>query len=272
MSIYRFEIRRMFRTSGFYLSLLIGTAIAVLDWITNSLQSSLDLDLYMSQSKLMVYPFSAFLTWIGGNNSKYATIYFLILPLLVAFPFAITFYTDCKSHYINFLCTRTSQKSYFTAKFVSTFLSGGVISVIPLVINFILSTLVLPCVKIQAVSNGFLLPKSSFSSLYYQYPVIYMVISLSMIFVFGGTLAVTALYVTFYSKWIFSVMLFPFILTLVIMSVADLFEKYAWEPMQFLNPACSDPRFCAFLIETLILFLIAIVEFLIIGRKQDILM
>lgn len=269
MNIYKFELKRAFKIPSFYLSLIVGCIITIVDWTVYALPQAQSLDVYMADMSQKSYPVSAFIMWIGGERSKFASLYFLILPLLVVVPYAHSFYTDNKSTYINFIVTRVIKKEYFKAKFLAVFLSGGCVAVVPLILNFMMTAMVLPCVNIQTAMGGKLLPKSSFTEIYYNYPMLFVCISLLMIFIFAGIMAVSSLYIAFYSKWSFSVTLFPFILSLVIMSVADLSNMKAWEIMNFLNPVFQSPRFLPFIIEAVILLCIAVWEFIIKGSCQD---
>ncbi len=273
MGIYGEELKRMWRTIGLYISLLVGCVIVIMHWVQYVLPYAKTINTNPDYSRgMIVYPVNAFTNWIGGTDTMYSKLLFLLLPMLVTLPYAVSFYQDCKNGYINYVCTRTSQKSYFQAKFLAVFLSGGIVSVIPLLLNFILSATVMPCIKVEAAAGaGFVLPKSSFSKIFFQHPFLFNLICLVMVFVFAGTLAVFALATTFYSKYIYTPMLFPFILCLVIMAFADLIQHYEWQPMNFLSPAYSSPRLVSFFVTTGILLFISWWEFLFRGKKQDVL-
>lgn len=271
MKIYKFEMKRAFRTSGFYISILIGSVIAIVDWVQYGLYYSLRQGDWLNANHAMSYPVNFYESWIGGANQKYGTLFFLILPLLVVIPYAVSFQQDNKNHYIVSICTRVQKKSYLRAKFCAVFISGGITALIPLLLNLLLNAAVLPGVYPQVALGGTILPKSSFSGVFYTHPLLYVILSLIIIFTFSGVLAVSALYVSFYSGKAYSVLLFPFVLCMVIMAAADLVEAYGWQPFNFLNPAFGDPRFLPFLVETLALLLIAAWEFLHRGNRQDIL-
>lgn len=271
MSIYSFELKRAFKTPGFYLALLTGGLLAVADWINYGLQQALQQDAWMGAAYYMKYPFNVYTSWMGGSDSKYAAVFFLILPLLAVMPFAASFYQDNRAHYINFICTRTTQKSYFCAKFISVFVTGGVAAVAPLALNFGLCAAVLPCVLPQTASGVNLYqPRSTFSTLYFSRPLLFTLLSVGLIFLFAGTLAVSALYVAFYARKVYTVLLYPFILCLVVMSGADLLNAASWQPINFLNPAFNHPRLLPLLSEMVVLLAVAVWEFVHRGRKQDI--
>lgn len=271
--IFRSELKRSWRTPGFYISLIIGCAITITHWIqyivpyVKLINTRPDYD-----KSMIVYPANTFNNWIGGTDTIYSKLFFLILPLLVVLPFSISFYQDCKSGYINFICVRTSQKSYFKAKFLSVFLSGGAVTVLPLILNFVLSAVIMPCLPVEeAAGASYVLPKSSLSYLFFEQPFLFNIVSLLIIFTFSGILATTTLMVTFYSKNIYTPMLFPFILCLVIMSFTDLIQKYEWQHINFLCPVYSSPRLFPMIMVTGVLLIVSCWEFLFKGSRQDVL-
>ncbi len=254
MKIFKFEMRRAFRSPGFYIALLIGTGIALLDWIRYGLYFSIQQDKWMELDFSLKYPVTLYESWIGGLGEKTSVLYFMILPFLVVIPYSISFYQDNSSQYIVSICTRIKKSNYLKAKFTATFIIGGIVSVTPLLLNFVLNAIVLPGVLPQVALGGRILPKSTFSQLYYFHP-----------------LAVSALYITFYCEKMYTVMLYPFGICMTIMAMADILELYEWQPVNFINPSFGEPRLIPFLFVTIILFIFAIWIFIYKGSKQDIL-
>lgn len=75
-------------------------------------------------------------------------------------------------------------------KFTAVFLSGGIVSCVPLIFNILLCTAVVPTIKPQAAaSTSNMVPKGSFSALLFTHPAVYVAISLMVIFLFSGALA-----------------------------------------------------------------------------------
>ena len=72
MNIYKFELKRAFKIPSFYLSLIVGCIITIVDWTVYALPQAQSLDVYMADMSKKSYPVSAFIMWIGGERSKFA--------------------------------------------------------------------------------------------------------------------------------------------------------------------------------------------------------
>lgn len=143
----KFEVKRMLRNPGFYIALLIGLIVSVVHWIVEVLPVVRGMDKYMSLDFALLYPPNLYNSWICEGNNMYSYLYLLILPILVTLPYAATFFSDVNNHLIEFICTRADKREYFYAKFTAVFLSGGIVSCVPLIFNILLCTAVVPTIK-----------------------------------------------------------------------------------------------------------------------------
>lgn len=140
----KFEVKRMLRNPGFYIAMMIGLLISVVHWIVWVLPAARGMDKYMSLDFALLYPPNLYNSWICEGNNMYSYLYLLILPILVTLPYAATFFSDVNNHLIEFICTRADKREYFYAKFTAVFLSGGIVSCVPLIFNILLCTAVVP--------------------------------------------------------------------------------------------------------------------------------
>lgn len=173
-----FELKRSFRTKGFILAICVGMIIVVLQFVIEVYPYSKILQNYLQMNIPMKYPGWLFSVWIGGNQgSIFPYIYFFIIPLLAAMPFATSFFKDAKSGFIQNICTRVDKKIYFFSKYIATFVSGGTVVILPLLINFLLSCMVLPSMKPELSSFTTLIGQKSLTpGLYFNYPFIYVLL------------------------------------------------------------------------------------------------
>ncbi len=266
-----FEISRVFRCRGFLAALVIGIAIAIGHWVQEVLPLTKSLSKQFYLEYPMLPPPDIWSYWIGGGNTGYSYFLFLILPILSVLPFADSFFTDVKGHFIIEICTRTNRKYYFLSKYLATFLAGGMVSICPFILNLILTATVLPGMKTEAAAYTTLfVPKSSMENLFFEHPLLYTAISLEMIFIFCGCLATIALFVGFYTNYRFLVLVSPFLVVLFFSSLSLLLGKESWQMSNFLHPGYNMPRILPFIVLTLLLFLVSVYEFIIRGRKDDI--
>lgn len=269
--LLNFELRRAFKTPGFFLAILIGSAITVSHWILQVLPTAMRLDANMTADIAMEYPSGVFTEWIGEGSSQYSYLYFLIMPLLAALPYADSFFGDVGNHFINMICTRTERKKFFICRYLAVFISGGVTALIPLLINFMLCMSVLPFIHPEIAGYmSLIVPATSMSVLYVRAIGLYIFLSLLIIFIFGGTIATFALAASYYSNYRFTVLLSPVILCIFLTSLFELLGMKAWQPVYFVHPGFPYPRLVPVIVETLIIWGIGVVEFLVRGMKEDI--
>ncbi len=269
--LFLFEWKRAVRTPGFVLSLCIGNIITVLHWIMKVLPLAEKLDSIMSEDIPMEYPAGVFTEWIGEGSTQFSYLYFLILPLLVALPYASSFFGDIKNNFINMICTKTDRKSFFICRYAAVFLSGGIVGIIPLITNLLLTMMVLPCVKPEISAYfSLVIPKSSFVELYLYAIWLYIFVSLFIIFMYSGIIAGFALVAAFYCNHLLTVLFSPLILQVFLSSLFELSGRLEWQSTNFLHPGYFEPRVVPMISLSILILIITIVEYFIKGSKGDI--
>lgn len=80
-------------------------------------------------------------SWIGGESmSLVYSLFYTLLPVAAALPFAWSFFTERRSGYIKNVCTRTKKQYYFVAKGVAVFVSGALVTLLPLAVNLLITS------------------------------------------------------------------------------------------------------------------------------------
>lgn len=272
MSILRIELKRAFSSYGFYFSLIIGALISLFHIIFVIIPLNRDLDSFILQNSPMSYPGWLFSDWLGGRlYSVFSYLYFMILPLLASLPHGDSFFTDVKKGVISNICIRTGKKDYYFAKYLSTFLSGGIVVIIPLLLNFLLSALLLPSMKPEvAFWNTTVNEKSAFPNIYFTHPLIYILIYIFIIFIFSGFFGTLSLVCSYYVNYHFLVIISPFICYIFLIAFFGLIGIETFQPNNFLHPAYGENGLPGLVIETFLLFLITWFGFAHKGGKEDI--
>lgn len=237
--LIKLEIGRAFHGRMFYISILIGSILSLLQIIFHVIPDSMEIDLYLTEKDLpLLYPGWLFSSWLGGNVFDIESfLFYLLLPILAVLPFGDSYFTDRKSGYLKNVYIRTKKKNYLTAKGAAAFLSGGTAVVIPLLLNLALAALFLPALKPEPTAPyGSIAEESMWSELYYSSPWAYVFAYLLIDFIFAGIFALIALGISQAADYRFIVILFPLFLYLFIYSIAKLLRTYAFAPTYFLNP------------------------------------
>lgn len=221
----KIELERAFRGAGFKVALLIGCAISLMQFINMGVRNAMNpLEFYTYNGLDM--PYNLVYTWMGGTFNLYYTVYVRILPILVTIPYAVTYYTDKRSGIIKNYYIRTKKINYLTAKIIAVFLTGGVVSILPLFINFVSTSAIVPTLVWPSSSTG-VIANAMWSSIYYSNIYLYYLLYFILEFICGGLLATVSLMISFWVNNAFIVLLFPFVLCEFMNVVASWFSNIA---------------------------------------------
>lgn len=215
-NILRFELKRAFCNRNFMISLIIGLVIVSSHLILNVLPSVGSLDNYLLGKG--EYPLSLFNTWTGGEGrSIQPSLFNMLIPFLAAIPFMNSYYVDNKSGYVKNIFMKVEKKKYFIAKFISVFLSSGIVVILPLLIDLLLTAMFMPALIPDASSMTFSLNASCMlSGLFYQQPFLYLLVYFFIFFMYAGLLGVLGLTISFFVNNSLFVILSPFMLYILV--------------------------------------------------------
>lgn len=211
----RLEYRRLLKSKILYMALGMNILIVLMQIFSETVPYSGE------TMKIVLYPLSLFEKWIGGEKSSvYSMLYFMLTPLIAAIPYGGSFQEDVRTGYIKNICTRGRKKDYLKAKYIVTF-STGLISVIPLLLNFLITAMILPAVLPQA-STGFYSvgAASMLGELFYTQPYLYLLFWLVLDIVFYGLIATISLVVVFFSEYVYVAILAPFLACMILFGIS----------------------------------------------------
>lgn len=258
------ELKRMILSKEMVVALSVGIVICI--W--HAIQYIWSVPVY--DVGKYEFPESMYYNWLGANSFPVQNfLYYLILPLLVVLPGGVTYYTDLKSHYVTNIYTRCSKKKYLLAKYIAVFLSGGIVFVLPLVLSLLISmahfpmTLPEPLVDIGPSQTCILW------KLFYISPGLYILIFLSIDFLFAGGMATVALAITYHMEYKIEVFLTPFIIYFGIYCVNNILGGMDYAPNYFLMSCMGNNNVWEFLISGMV-FMGMFVYYRIRGRKDEI--
>lgn len=231
---------------------------------------------HMQEVEFLEYPTVLYEGYIGGEGYTFFNeLYFSLIPILAAFPFAGSFYYDTKTGYIKNLCCRVPKSKYLLAKYLAVYISGAVGAVLPFILSFLLAALLYPAQKpYELASQSGIMDISMFSEYYFTKPLWYMFLYVCIIMVFGGALAAISLSITYYAQNILVVLFAPYIVYSIQNLLMIQMELAGWSWRQIIDP-CSAPVYPSMITGTSILssiiFLLftTLFSFLFIGCRRD---
>lgn len=126
------ELKRMFFSKTFKVSVLVVCAFVLTDIVQNTYWAIIDMN-----------DCSVFHKWIGSLNDTFGSVAFnWVFPILASLPYAWTMGEELNSGYAHQVLIRTSKKDYFISKLVTSFISGGLVIVIALILHIMLLTMI----------------------------------------------------------------------------------------------------------------------------------
>lgn len=233
-SFMKIELKRAFHNTSFFIVLGITMGICIWHFVQN-------VWIWRDYVYAGSYPLSAFGNgkWIGGDNaSLQPTLYFLILPILCSIPYGKTFYFDIKSGFMDQLITRGKKKEYLAAKFIVAFVSGAVISVLPLLFDFLLTGTILPAIIPQRGMGIFPITDGDLmAGLFYTNPYLYLILYLLLDAVFFGLMNIIAIWAVNFVSNGFWIVLMPFLSYLFVFCMLQFVDQERFAPIAFLRPS-----------------------------------
>ncbi len=239
--IWKTEIRRMLCGNGMKAAILLGIAIAVLEFVMVTWPAATFDPYEQSPDGDWGVPFHFWNSWLGGDSqiSLPSYLYRLLLPVLAALPFSTSYATDVNSGYIRQIAIRADKRRYLLSKMFGVWFGGGLAAVLPLVISFLAAMAVLPLRGPHRMVIAIVGSNQIFGELYANTPFLYLLLFSLMIFGFCGAMALIGLFISLYVHQPFLVLITPFTLYLgadIVARRLDPIHADSFLPMQFLHP------------------------------------
>jgi ABC-type transport system involved in multi-copper enzyme maturation permease subunit len=216
--------------------------------------------------------------WVGGESYTLgSSIFFYIFPLLLAIPYGWSYCSELKSGYIKNMLIRTKRTPYFLSKYIAVFVASGLVMVIPMIANIIMTACYFPATLPNVGYDIFhgIFPYSLMSEIYYTHPILYIILYLLLDFFFCGLIGCLSYAITTVIKNRIVVVLVPFAILLawhyfsVTLSIKLM---KAVSPLEFLHPTTLNYGTTWFIvgIEAIILFAVTFIPTVVRGRRYEI--
>ncbi|MBS5328583.1 MAG: hypothetical protein KHX99_05305, partial [Atopobium sp.] len=199
-SLFKSEFKRQLTYNPlFWACVAIGACIATLAaWIEiqielNTLEATLQQGDHLSYNTLLSV-ISAYTAWIPTRiGDFYSGLYYLLWPLLAAIPAAWILSNDSKEGVLEQQCLRIRKASVIRIKLYVSFISGGICSALPLILNFLVVICFLPLFTPKIYDEIYTaVPMNSlFSGLFYNSPLAYVITLSVLAFILGGLFSCT---------------------------------------------------------------------------------
>lgn len=282
MKIFIFELKRAMKSREMKIALLIGVVLVIgqaIGFYTINLHDmALNEELKLDNGEYEVGEFrnTLYQAFLGGESVTFFNgVYFSLWPLLVAFPFAGSLFKDRESGYMKQLCSHVDRSIYHCAKYAAVFLSGGLAGGFPYLASFLVSALIYPADYPNCLANrDGILDGSLFADYYFLHPLVYTLLFLLVIVLFGGVLATFSLLFSFWAKNILVVWFVPFMLYTAQDLLMQKMSLARWSVASIINSQSMSKELTDLTVVQmaglfLLLLIITLGGFLIVGRKKE---
>ena len=203
--------------------------------------------------------------------------FYRFIPLICVLAYGWSYSSDVRSGYIKSIITRTSKSKYLISKYFATFISGGLVVLIPILVNILTLACFMPF-RMPNVSDSIYYAELSafaFANLFYKVPALYMVIILIFHFILGGLFATFAMAVSMFTTNKYIVTLFPFVFSFLYSYACSMFLNRLFlgemDPLYLINGLSSTYRVLEYLILVYGVFLILTAGTIFFkGMKKDV--
>lgn len=213
--LFQTECKRVFLSRRFLFAFLVSMAVVLVHLFL------------VVQTYYSIRPFSdqyhGFLTGNAFSNSltmytsaeRWERYYYLAIPLLCTIPFGTSLFEDINSGYINHLLVTHKKSDFLRTRYLVTFISGGMVAVLPVVLDFILTACFFPLSKPYPGYTHVVWPDGFLANVYYHMPMVYLIVIWTIMFLVAGSLSTIALSAAGYLRHSYTVLLTPFVINLV---------------------------------------------------------
>ncbi len=280
-NMLKIEFKKLFKSKLFWVTLIIGCIIVALHtvWVYNRIYliNNGMLEDILSHDEYAQKPWfetGILQGWLGTDFfSAYNAMFYLIFPLIAAMPYGLSLFREWNMGYAAHIVTRGKRSSYFAAKYIVTFISGGMVVTIPLVLSFIAAACYIPVIPIDILAMKGIGNADMWADLYYEAPVLYALVFTVLNFIHGGIFASITVIISFWCTNGFLAMIFPLMINIFLtMGVANIYDRaYHYIPGSFINPAqkISYGREDIAILMTILLFVASVVLYALNCIKKD---
>lgn len=217
-------------------------------------------------------------SWIGADKQSLgATMFYILAPLIAAFPFGWYFSEELHSGYLHVVVPFNGRKCYFITKLVVSFFGGGMLLVLPQLLSVLITALYVPAIKPSVIYSPYtaIIHGDLFAELFYTHPLGYIMVVLAIDLVFGGLFAWFSLATAFFTHSRLVTVIAPLLLLLLADSAKTCLYYISYieiSPLNLLHPM-SSPNYVkgwVIIIWILLLSIITSSIILIRGYRREI--
>lgn len=274
--LLKMECSKAIKNKFFLISLCVGLLLALISGISGVYAYfQTKKELMVMGGNPMIQSNGLYKWWLVPDGASLGnTLFFTLLPLLACIPYGWSQCIEQKSGYTKNVVVKAGKQQYYLAKYIASFLAGGVVVVIPLMVNFLLVACFIPAIKpsvmywmYYGIARG-----SMWSQIFYSHPLIFVFLCMVLNFLFAGVFSTLSYGLSVYMKNWIAVVLLPVLAMFALDYGRIMFGRYLIAPAQFLHPVfvMADVNGWIVLAEWILFFLFSFGSIVRSGVKHEI--
>lgn len=260
MNLFRLECKRILNDKIFIAVLFLNILFYLY------INYSMDNIYSISQNNFYMRLFFLSQDTIESTNAFY-----FILPILACLVGSDVMGQDMRSkEFINIL-SRVNKKKYFLCKAVLSFVSAGIVIIIPFLLDFIVKLAMYPA-NLPCVISGAIFPDTTgLSDIFVYNPMLYTILAILFTFLFSGLLGLVGFSISLFTNKKLVIISVPFIITIVIWNLVNILgiKDYSIASMLIFRITQNIHTFNELATAFMIPFLIVVFISFMRGKKYD---
>lgn len=242
--LLKVELYKALRNKMFLIATGISTVMAIGSFLQRFLSESAYFNTGYSSAYNPSYEIDTlFNQWIGAEGgSAFYYIFYLMVPILAAFAYSWSYAEEEKNGYLRQMTVKGKRGEYILAKYISVFLSGGLVIFIALFINIALCAVYFPLITPDIYYDLYygIGLRSAFCDLFYSMPILYLLIYIILTFLYAGLFAVFSMFFSYFIKNKYIVLFIPFFFCVLLTYLSNVLNlPFQIVPTAFLHPGAT---------------------------------
>lgn len=275
MNVLKRELRKLIFNGGFIASLFVLVVISLINAVQVIAKYYNYIDVVCINNILdhntLAPTLSVYTLWIGGKENIFGNIFFSIIFGLLSVPCSISYYLDIKRKSLVVNNTQSKIKNNFI-KYISVFISSGLLVTIPLLINLMIFLLFVPATVPDSVYDIYynIFSFEFLSDIFYSYPLLYVLIYIFAFFVFCGLIGTLGyVFLLLFKRPLISILM-PLVLIMLIHFTCEFMiqPNIIISPISYMNVASNVLRNYQILIAEIFLLFLLTFPVSVFGNKD----
>lgn len=267
----KLELKRAFKRKTFLFTIVIGIIFAIVENVVSNYYDIIHSYTnypHFFEGYIKTAMDSCYNSFLFFNFSPLSSIFFTIMPIVVAIAYSDSYLEDLNSGFLKNILARCPKQKYLKSKFLANFIVSGITVSIPLLISLLMLITTQASINPDKISTLTLGSGNLNLDMYLNHPILYIFLWIGIYFVFAGAISSIALGVSIVNRNKFIVLIAPFIILQAIDILFSFIGINDYNVMRFLY-LCSRVNPLAMFITFVVMLMATFFSFYFGGKSNE---